>query len=54
MSTNVADCYRMVGKGKLERGYDGDVVLVDMNHTQLLKMKIVGQEWDGVHLEVEN
>ena len=31
MSSNVADCYQMVGKGKLEEGYDGDIVLVDMN-----------------------
>ena len=23
MSTNVADCYQMIGKGKLETGYDG-------------------------------
>ena len=30
MSTNVADCYQMIGKGKLEVGYDGDIVLVDM------------------------
>ena len=32
MSTNVADCYNMIGKGRLEEGADGDVVLVDMNH----------------------
>ena len=31
MSSNVADCYQMVGKGKLEEGFDGDIVLVDMN-----------------------
>ena len=31
MSTNVADCYNMVGKGRLEEGADGDLVLVDMN-----------------------
>jgi len=31
MSTNVADCYNMMGKGRLEEGADGDVVLVDMN-----------------------
>ena len=30
MSTNVAECYNMVGKGSLEEGADGDVVLVDM------------------------
>ena len=30
MSTDVADCYQMIGKGKLEVGYDGDIVLVDM------------------------
>ncbi|HIB59948.1 MAG TPA: hypothetical protein EYO42_05380 [Candidatus Poseidoniales archaeon] len=31
MSTNVADCYNIVGKGKLLEGYDGDVVLIDLN-----------------------
>ena len=31
MSTNVADCYNMIGKGRLEEGADGDLVLVDMN-----------------------
>ena len=30
MSTDVADCYQMIGKGKLAVGYDGDIVLVDM------------------------
>ena len=28
---NAAECYQMVGKGRLEEGYDGDIVLVDMN-----------------------
>ncbi len=37
MSTNVADCYQMIGKGKLEKGYDGDIVLVDMNHSAVVK-----------------
>lgn len=32
MSTNVADCFNMIGKGRLEEGMDGDVVLVDMNN----------------------
>lgn len=32
MSTHVADCFNMVGKGRLEEGMDGDVVLVDMNN----------------------
>ncbi len=32
MSTNVADCFNMIGKGRLEKGMDGDVVLVDMNN----------------------
>lgn len=32
MSTNVADCYNMIGKGRLEEGADGDLVLVDMNN----------------------
>ena len=31
MTYNVAECYGMVGKGRLEEGYDGDIVLVDMN-----------------------
>ena len=31
MSTNVAEAYQMVGKGQLEVGYDGDVVVVDMD-----------------------
>jgi dihydroorotase len=37
MSTNVADCYNMVGKGRLEEGADGDVVLVDMNKPQTVE-----------------
>jgi dihydroorotase len=37
MSTNVADCYNMIGKGRLEEGADGDVVLVDMNHVQTVE-----------------
>jgi dihydroorotase len=32
MSTNVADCYNMVNKGLLREGYDGDLVLVDMEN----------------------
>ena len=32
MSTNVASCYAMSGKGSIEVGNDGDVVLVDMNN----------------------
>ena len=39
MSTNVADCYQMIGKGKLEVGYDGDVVLVDMNYNAVVEDK---------------
>ena len=31
MATDVAECYQMVGKGKLEEGYDGDIVLVDLD-----------------------
>ena len=34
MSTNVADCFNMVGKGALEQGMDGDVVLVDMENAR--------------------
>ena len=39
MSTNVADCYQMIGKGKLEVGYDGDVVLVDMDYRAVVEDK---------------
>ena len=39
MSTNVADCYQMIGKGKLEVGYDGDVVLVDMDYNAVVEDK---------------
>ncbi len=39
MSTNVAECYQMVGKGRLEEGYDGDVVLVNMMKEQLVEDK---------------
>jgi dihydroorotase len=34
MSTSVADCFNMIGKGRLEEGFDGDVVLVDMNNAR--------------------
>ena len=34
MSTSVADCFNMVGKGRLEEGLDGDVVLVDMHNAR--------------------
>ncbi len=34
MSTGVADCFNMVGKGRLAEGADGDVVLVDMNNSR--------------------
>ena len=37
MSTNVADCYQMIGKGKLETGYDGDVILVDLENYAIVK-----------------
>ena len=32
MSSNVAEAYQMIGKGRLEVGYDGDVVVVDMEN----------------------
>ena len=32
MSSNVAEAYQMVGKGHLEVGYDGDIVVVDMEN----------------------
>ena len=31
MSEHVADCYSMVGKGRIEIGADADLVLVDLN-----------------------
>ena len=37
MSTNVAECYRMKNKGRIEVGFDGDVVLVDMNQEYIVK-----------------
>mgnify|MGYP001007945058 CR=1 FL=1 len=37
MSTNVAECYNMVGKGRLEEGADGDVVLVDMSNSRAVE-----------------
>ena len=37
MSTNVADCYGMLGKGRLEEGADGDVILVDMTESVEVK-----------------
>ena len=37
MSKNVADCYNMVRKGQLLTGYDGDLVLVDMNHEAVVE-----------------
>ncbi len=37
MSTNVADCYNMIGKGRIEVGADADFVLVDMNTEQEVK-----------------
>ena len=36
MSTNVAECYRMIGKGRLEEGYDGDITLVDMTTERIV------------------
>ena len=39
MSSNVADCYQMIGKGKLEVGYDGDIVLVDMDYRAVVEDK---------------
>ena len=45
MSTNVADCYNMVGKGKLCEGFDGDAVLVDLN----LEIEVVDENsWSRV------
>ena len=37
MSTNVADCFNMIGKGQIEVGFDADLVLVDMETVQQVK-----------------
>jgi dihydroorotase len=39
MSTNVADCYNMTGKGLLQEGNDGDIVLVDMMNEAVVEDK---------------
>ena len=39
MCSNVAECYGMIAKGKLEEGYDGDIVLVDMEKELLVEDK---------------
>ena len=36
MSFNVAECYGMIGKGRLEEGYDGDITLVDMTTERMV------------------
>ena len=36
MAGNVAEIYGMVGKGRLEEGYDGDVTLVDMTTERMV------------------
>lgn len=36
MCYNVAECYGMIGKGRLEEGYDGDVTLVDMTTERMV------------------
>ena len=36
MSSNVAECYQMIGKGRLEEGYDGDITLVDMTTERMV------------------
>ncbi len=36
MSTNVADIYGLTGKGRIEVGADGDLVLVDMSNSMLV------------------
>ena len=45
MSTNVADCFNMVGKGRLEEGMDGDVILVDMDTSRTVEDE---QTWTRV------
>lgn len=37
MSTNVATCYNIKGKGELSIGFDGDVILVDMEQEYVVK-----------------
>ena len=39
MSASVADCFNMVGKGRLEEGLDGDVILVDMHNARTVEDK---------------
>ena len=39
MSSSVADCFNMVGKGRLEEGLDGDVILVDMQNVRAVEDK---------------
>ena len=36
MASNVAEIYGMIGKGRLEEGYDGDVTLVDMTTERMV------------------
>ena len=36
MSYNVAECYGMIAKGRLEEGYDGDIILVDMTTERMV------------------
>ena len=36
MSFNVAECYGMIGKGRLEQGFDGDITLVDMTTERMV------------------
>ena len=36
MCYNVAECYGMIGKGRLEEGYDGDITLVDMTTERMV------------------
>ena len=36
MASNVAEIYGMIGKGRLEEGYDGDITLVDMTTERMV------------------
>ena len=44
MCDNPAQCYNIPRKGRLEVGYDGDVVLVDMNETRTITHE---STWSG-------
>ena len=55
MSTNPAECYNMLNKGKIEIGYDADLVLVDMDNQRQVNdsdcwTKVGWSPFDGMNL----